>query len=244
MSKSSIYKQLFEKANIIYRDMNVLDVSYLNDKKSLNQTETYFLGRYGLLNYVFFDGKEIRKIDNFPDSEELNNKYETYIKELKYLFAYRNMEFIRYTFFGIRPTHFSWLKNYRYSKITKKWVEQQKLNEKVYTDGNGVVHISGNPTYIELGIYNSLMKNKLEIDFFGKKRSLYPSLKFKKNFRIPRSLVKYLHFDGKEIHKKDIFPRILERKYNRYICDLEYLYKIFIICQVSQITGDYRVVSI
>ena len=83
MGVSSIYRELIKTARRIDRKLETMGFSYL--RKDIDETSGYFLGSYVPIEYVFFDGKEVRKIDNFPDSEFLNRNYDAYIENLHFL---------------------------------------------------------------------------------------------------------------------------------------------------------------
>ena len=239
MGVSSIYRELIKTARRIDRKLETMGFSYL--RKDIDETSGYFLGSYVPIEYVFFDGKEVRKIDNFPDSEFLNRNYDAYIENLKCLFAYRNIEFIQFAFFGIRPTHYDWFKKYRCRKSLRECVELQKVDENVVKIKDGVAHIIGNPTEIETGIYSLLMINRVEVELIHDNISPHGKFNINGNYKVPLSLQKYIYFDGKKFCKKDNFPKRLNKKYNKYIKKLKCLYGVFIRFQLAQMIGEYKV---
>ena len=222
--------------------MDQMNMPYLNNE--LNETRYYSMIKNSLMKYVFFDGKEIRKIDNFPNSEELEFEYNQYIKELKYLFTYRNVEFIRYAFFGIRPAHYDFLRRYKCNgEILEKWVKSQKVDENIFVIQDGTVHVVGNPSKMELARYSILIVDKTEIQLINRNMPINNRFKFDDNFKIPFLLSRYIYFNEKEFCKKDNFPKILERKYNEYICKLKCLYGVFVRFQLAQVIGEYKVIT-
>lgn len=240
MSMFSIYAQLFKTIKRIKQKMG--PGYYLCVKKTAEETRDYSFGSYGLTRYVFFDGKKVRKIDSFPDTEEYNAKYNAYIKRLKCLFSYRNIEFIKFAFFGIRPTHYDWMKEYKYSELLPKWIESQKIDENIVKIKDGIAHIIGNPTEIEIGTYELLMIDKVEMELINDNISDHSEFKINGNFMVPFSLQKYIYFNGREFCKKNNFPKKLENKYDEYIKKLKCLYGVFIRCQLYQMIGAYKII--
>ena len=216
---------------------------YVHIKKDAEETSKYSFGRYGLEEYIFFDGREIRKIDNFPDTEEYHAKYNAYIKTLKCFFSYRNIEFIKFAFFGIKPSHYDWMKEYKYHKRLPEFVESQKINENLINIKDGVAHVLDNPTDINVVMYELLMIDKIEVKYINDNISPNNEFNINDRYMVPFSLQRYIYFNGREFCKKDNFPKRLEVKYDEYIKKLKCLYGIFILCQLAQMTEAYQIIK-
>lgn len=198
-----------------------------NQAIDISETDRFVRIPRKLMGYVFFDGKWARKIDNFPDDPDIEALYQDFMLSLEYWHNEMIINFLEQAFGGGHCDADNIINSYNY--INPPSEEGLKFNANSIVGlvfNKGEMHLIGEQTKNNIIILNwlLLMKNRLDC---SKKSIGYKKFKRIKNFNIPSILRPFIFSNGKEFVKGYFFPKILNKKYNTYMCNLKTLYALY-----------------
>lgn len=180
-----------------------------------------------LYNYIFFNGKQVQKIDSFPDDTETEFIYKDFMLNLEFWHNEMLISFLRTVFAGYRYGIDDIMKFSDYTcppsdEELKVCLEQIKG---LVFNGDEC-HLIGEPVKGNAKLVSWFFLRKFITDH-AKDSISYHEIAQIKNFGVPFVLKPFVKFDGKNIVKRKIFPRFLDEKYDTYICSLKTLFFLY-----------------